>query len=162
MTQKTRFTHQETFDAICRHFLTMKGKAGRQPDGSQAFVCQYRVPETGAKCFAGALIPDCLYTPGFEGEGVTPHNRVGKLLDKLGFDTAFVRKLQQAHDTAAINDFTYFCARSMIYVAQQHNLTISKQLGTMAGYNVELFPDENAQYSARELWLSTRQPTTFK
>ncbi len=57
-------TKQEVFDIVFKHLL----KQGRKSMGDHNGIdkCLYRSPD-GAKCAAGALIPDECYTPKMEG-----------------------------------------------------------------------------------------------
>ena len=56
---------QEVFDKIYLHLIE-QGRKSVNSDGR----CQYRYPD-GDKCAIGCLIPDELYTPELEGNGVS-------------------------------------------------------------------------------------------
>lgn len=91
-------SHQETFDKVSIHLLKQNKMA------RDIFRCLYRYEDEGVilKCAAGCLIKDEDYTEDMEGEichtskGVT--SKVQQLLTKYGYDTAFVRLLQNIHD----------------------------------------------------------------
>lgn len=100
-----RKTRQETFDTVVKHFAFMEGPAVSRNEQGEVLHCLYRGPN-GSKCFAGALIPDELYTPDMEG---APANRwpVAPVIEGLGYDPEFVRSLQGAHDDHAWNSGTW-------------------------------------------------------
>jgi hypothetical protein len=93
-----RKTRQETFDAVVKHFAFMVEPAAyTNIDGNTS--CLYRAG-SGNKCFAGALIPDEDYVSNMEGMACNMH-LVSQVLAKHGYETEFVRVLQQAHDEPA-------------------------------------------------------------
>ncbi len=120
-------TKQETFDTVVRALL-QQGRASRNESGK----CRYRGPY-GAKCAAGHLIPDELYTLDLEGCVVTlsdatnvlveaatndeeravlervhrNNQRLREILTSLGHDLELARDLQKAHDRASEAEFFY-------------------------------------------------------
>lgn len=58
---------QEFFNTITKHLLTQNAKAKRDENDGQS-MCVYHA-SNGRKCALGALIPDALYHPSFEGLG---------------------------------------------------------------------------------------------
>jgi len=60
---------QKIFTRVATHLLTQGQRSRlRRPDGNN--VCVYR-GEEGTSCAVGCLIPDELYTPSIEGQGVS-------------------------------------------------------------------------------------------
>lgn len=97
---------QETFDKVLAHSRTMTKKSvgsfRRTDDGPLETICAYRSPD-GLQCFAGCLIPDDQYVPEMETTVPMIHagnkgTLTGECLLKLGYDLAFVRRLQNIHD----------------------------------------------------------------
>lgn len=84
-------TLQETFDAVVAHARRQKCKSIGLDGG-----CEYRAPN-GRQCFVGALIPDEMYSPHMERKEATA-TEVCVVLNKLGHDVGFARRLQQVHD----------------------------------------------------------------
>jgi hypothetical protein len=98
-------TKQETFDIVARHLLTQNKKA--YGPYYTAFGknngCVYRSPD-GLKCAAGCLIPDDKYHSDLEGE-IANLGDMKLLLQELGHDANFVRRLQLIHDNTAEEDW---------------------------------------------------------
>lgn len=98
-------TEQEVFDKVATHLLTQGKKA--EDDGS----CKYRAPD-GCKCAVGALIPDELYTPQMDIDGVLFYsddiNNVGviKVLrdQEITCDNLLVA-LQSLHDGEEVKNW---------------------------------------------------------
>jgi len=87
-------TNQEIFDKVSKHLLEQGEKAAISGH------CMYRMPG-GKKCAAGCLIPDELYDPIIEGNGVGFGTEVDRVLRKAGFRVLqfpLISKLQDIHD----------------------------------------------------------------
>lgn len=92
------------FDTSAKYLLAQNEKA---IDGN--YSCRYRTDD-GKKCALGAVLPDELYCPAYEGEapGLTPGVSAFKnraLAGALGLETendvSFARALQRVHDENA-------------------------------------------------------------
>lgn len=110
-------TQQELFDTAAKHLLAQNEKSA---NGS---TCLYRKPLADGrvlKCAVGALFPDELYNPDFEGRSVnclledlankgTPDERSvlppGDVRDEFAANTNFLRALQQVHDDYELQDW---------------------------------------------------------
>ena len=84
---------QEMYDVVCAHLAQQRCRSLRQGDE----YCAYR-GKNGRMCAVGCLIPDDLYDPSIEGEVVYHSGIVGLLLDRIGVDVNFARRMQLAHD----------------------------------------------------------------
>lgn len=101
-------TLQETFDRVAKHLLTQNQKCADPEDSTR---CLYRGPN-GLQCAAGCLIPEEMYreelenapvdSKDYRGEQFSP---VGVILESLGYDTAFVQRLQDIHDTQCVSSW---------------------------------------------------------
>lgn len=100
-------TKQETFDAVVKHARTQRRKS---EDHSS---CLYRT-EDGLKCFAGALVPDDRYRPGYEGplfeypNGSTEPGEltaIAEIIVEGGHDINFVYDLQRVHDSKEVSEW---------------------------------------------------------
>ena len=86
---------QEIFDTVCAHLRGMKG-----PSLDEYGNCAYR-GVGGAKCAAGVLIPDDVYSPEMEGFAFSEllEIELGKtLLDWFEENSYLIHMLQAAHD----------------------------------------------------------------
>lgn len=109
--------NQEAFDTVARHLLTQKCR-------SEAYInnmieCAYR-GDKGTKCAIGALIPDSLYDPGFEGVHITALiERRSELETLLGsIDAQLLNDLQKLHDVGEPRDWKKRLRRA----AKRHQL----------------------------------------
>lgn len=98
--KKRKISLQATFNKVVRH-LRKQGK--KSMDDVQ---CLYRSPD-GLKCAAGCLIPNKLYKPSFEGNVINDNNEVTRLINKLGYNSNLVRKLQYIHDQYDVLDWEW-------------------------------------------------------
>jgi hypothetical protein len=82
-------------------------------------MCLYRGPN-GTKCFAGALLPDELYDPEFEGIGITSSHpsEVSRIFSEIVEDLALLQTLQAVHDTVDPGNWE----RSFLMIADQNGL----------------------------------------
>ncbi len=96
------FSNQATFDLVLNAIRSQGkpsvAKIGRL-EGPAFLRCCYR-GEDGAKCAAGCLIPDDLYSDDLELSNADD-KKVSNILIGSGFEPTFVRKLQCVHDAAA-------------------------------------------------------------
>lgn len=88
---------QEIFDKVAAHLLAQNKKA----ESPQTGMCMYRSPD-GLKCAMGALIPDDIYDPAFEGHAIdiliSRYDRLDSLFDPECSDDFFLCSLQRVHD----------------------------------------------------------------
>lgn len=102
--------NQEAFERSARH---LAAQAARAQDVTTK-ACMYRAPH-GLKCAIGALIPDAIYTPEFDGNGpifadgwhvVTLINRHPIIKELFsGVDPALLSALQDLHDQLPPSDW---------------------------------------------------------
>lgn len=92
-------TRQSIFDTVAKHLLTQKCKS-QIPNGS---MCSYR-GDKGRMCAVGALIPDEIYKPEFESNGVHrlidkhSHNMPEDFAKFLSQNENLLEELQSIHD----------------------------------------------------------------
>lgn len=125
-------TLQEAFDKVLAHSRAMTHQSAEPNPAGPEYKpnCFYRAPD-GNKCFAGALIPDELYKPNFEGFGIKglmgKYPEIMKLLIggfsetyNVSTETHFYRELQLIHDE-------YFNEREikLAELAKKYNLEYS-------------------------------------
>jgi len=97
-------TRQEIFNIAYRGLKSQGFKGsevrGLDPLVPQNITCAYR-GDGGRKCAIGFLIPDERYSPNIEGKGVIElvDNVYPDLIPTDG-EEAFLRRLQECHDTA--------------------------------------------------------------
>jgi hypothetical protein len=118
-------TNQEVFDKVAIHLLTQNKKSIHPKSSGNIGTCLYRGPD-GLKCAVGAMIPDELYSPTFEGltisdlaaldssENTTTRNRAIKLMEyfrKEHISIALLRSLQSVHDRYSPVDWPYELSR---------------------------------------------------
>lgn len=108
-------TLQETFDTVAR-FLIRQGRRSYSDTG-----CKYRAPN-GDRCAVGCLIPDELYSEGFEGTGVKYD--IAPTMFQLGYDVDFLERLQEAHDEWH-QDWLHGWAEEMRQLAGEYGLSTS-------------------------------------
>jgi hypothetical protein len=95
-------TNQQAFDQVVTH-LAQQGRRAMGPAkwDQSAEVCKYRGPD-GTKCAAGVLIPDELYDPEMEGDGILVllgrYERVRETLSDVR--PGLLSALQRAHDSS--------------------------------------------------------------
>jgi hypothetical protein len=90
------YTDQTAFDAVVRHLAKAPCRAVIDS------ACQYRTPD-GGKCAIGALIPDDLYRPQYEHQGVStllqPRHALKVVREAFkDVNLNLLRALQMAHD----------------------------------------------------------------
>jgi hypothetical protein len=78
--------------------------------------CKYR-GDNGAKCAAGCLIPDSLYTPDMEGLGASD-GRVARVLKQMDHDLSLVVDLQDMHDNSSVDEWE----KTLQAIAEFHDL----------------------------------------
>lgn len=108
-------TLQEIFDIVAKHLLT-QGKKSVNHSG----ICYYR-GKNGAKCAAGALIPDDQYDPKFE------QSTWQELVRKEWVENKFAHQiqiLQTIHDDA---DYEESWKDDLESFAKSHHLTFIVQ-----------------------------------
>jgi hypothetical protein len=88
-------TPQQIFDTVARHLLTQARQARSHADFG---LCAYRASD-GCKCAAGALIPDDLYDPEFEGHGADSNFLVKRMPPWWRENLMLIRDLQVVHDS---------------------------------------------------------------
>lgn len=93
---------QETFNTIVRHLRTQGGKADVWDHGRQDYTCYYRLGTL--KCAAGCLIPDELYKPEMEHQGIL---KVDKEYNLNLPDIAIVFRMQSIHDNCDVSTWEY-------------------------------------------------------
>lgn len=97
---KINLSKLEIITKIREHF----SEQGALAWDDKAEICKYRTPN-GQKCAVGALIPDELYDPSYEGKAVQTINMFAKQdFDEFLFDPKlepFLTYLQDLHDRAA-------------------------------------------------------------
>jgi len=117
---------QEVFDKIYLHLIE-QGRKSVNSDGR----CQYRSPD-GDKCAIGCLIPDELYTPELEGNGVSMpiiEDVLNKIYpDMTDEDLLFLLDLQDLHDIEIIqyNSFIEHVHNEMEIIADAYDLNFSR------------------------------------
>lgn len=105
---------QHTFDKVTTH-LRQQNVQCVDDKGN----CLYRGPN-GLKCAVGALIPDNMYSPDFEGQACDWH-RIACVLEQLGHDVELCTRLQRVHDWEYVEDWETVLAE----VATEHGLTFT-------------------------------------
>lgn len=115
-----QLTNQKAFNRVAKHLLTQKKKCRGMFDGAP--TCLYR-GEEGLACAIGALIPDKLYHPRFEGKSAYTlfadyaldygdDTSEGKKVEKLhkqllnyfaNVDIGLLQRLQEVHDESKPN-----------------------------------------------------------
>src|SRR5258708_3125935 len=86
-------TKPEIFAKVRRHLLSQNAKAFL-PD---SVTCAYRTPD-GKKCAVGCLIPDKMYYPEMEGNGIG--DLPWRFVEYFGEDNIdFLGDLQEIHDS---------------------------------------------------------------
>lgn len=105
-------TKQETFDRVVQHLRQQAAKAEDSNGG-----CMYRTPD-GKRCAVGALIPDELYRPAFEGFRIGGENPVTALMEHLGHSLPLLRDLQRLHDNGDVREWE----TELECVAKKHRL----------------------------------------
>ena len=118
-------TPQEIFDTVVTHLRGME-KPSAYGDGS----CAYRGMD-GAKCAAGVLIPDEIYSPEMEGCPVEnfPAKDFGKSLpDWFVKNSYLIQRFQWEHDCECNWDETGFCGEcNFAEMAEDFGLTYPPQ-----------------------------------
>lgn len=120
-------TTQEAYEAIHAYFSAPDARLakldptkGAYDLDRQAPNCVYRTPD-GRGCAVGCLIPDDLYHPAFEGQGlnklVDDHEGINSLF--FAVDHAFLLEAQTHHDSAT--NPTDFLSR-LDLTAENHGL----------------------------------------
>lgn len=104
---------QEIFDKVRTHLLTQNAKAMADYGDS----CMYRAPD-GRRCAIGCLIPDEMYNPDFEGEGID--GLPWALREYLGGvdNDDILQELQNVHDCFNPDDW----AGQLDYIATEYGL----------------------------------------
>lgn len=101
---------QEVFDIVVTHLITQRRPAYTGLSG----CCMYRAPD-GLRCAVGALIPDNLYDPEFEGD--TADCVIQKLFDKDLADwrehKELLLALQEVHDECFVISRGTFSIRDL-------------------------------------------------
>lgn len=97
---KINLSKLEILQKVREHFV----EQGALAWDDKAGICKYRTPN-GQKCAVGALIPDELYNPSYEGKAVHTINTFARQkFGELLFDPKiepFLTYLQDMHDRAA-------------------------------------------------------------
>lgn len=118
-------TKQEILDKVAAHFAIQ-----RRPAITVFGHCVYRGPD-GLKCAIGALIPDDLYDPRFEGSPFDElYERRPEILKAISvdpLDTEFLIELQCAHDETQsmphpLVDFLPNLRKNLLGVAKRYRL----------------------------------------
>jgi hypothetical protein len=99
---------QQMFDRVADHLATQQVQASGVVNGSR--TCRYRIGSN--KCAIGALIPDELYDPIIEGNGIGP---LMAMMDKDSGERAYL----MAHDLKAFLRETFPPALRMLAGALQ-------------------------------------------
>ena len=92
-------TNQEIYTKVRDHLLTqMKKSQGllQREDHGEYMTCLYYGPD-GLKCAVGALIPENMYNPRMEGEGVDT-DIIKNALDYSEEQKRLLQELQCVHD----------------------------------------------------------------
>lgn len=106
--------NQQIFDTAATHMLQ---QGERSVYGN---ICAYRAGDTGLKCAIGCLIPDKLYNPSMEGQGVTSP-KVYNALREVGIvveSGGLLLELQQCHDRTMVEDWK----EDLLKISVKYNL----------------------------------------
>jgi len=90
--------NQEVYDKVKAHLLS-QGRKSLNANGQ----CAYR-GENGAMCAVGVLIPDSMYSRSMEGAACNAVE-LRDVLDNLGINREFARRLQQIHDDVYLSNW---------------------------------------------------------
>jgi hypothetical protein len=119
--------NQEAFDVALAH-MRRQGKRAmklmKTPSGPKA-MCVYR-GNNDERCGVGALIPDGLYDPEFEGKGamsVCSHPRLRGWFSNVNLNV--LQDIQGAHDHAMDSNFSFSMEQNMRVVADKWRLKYS-------------------------------------
>lgn len=93
---------QETFNTIVRHLRAQGVKSHVWDWQTQGYMCYYRRGDL--KCAAGCLIPDELYKPEMENNGIL---QVDKVFNLNLPDIALVSRMQRIHDNCHVRDWEH-------------------------------------------------------
>lgn len=114
-------TEQDAFDIVAYNLL----RQNERSIGRDGIKCLYRAPD-GRRCAIGWLMPDDVYNPGYEGNGVSNLSALlfgrrhespfARMLDRL---LPLLRSLQEVHDARRPDEW----AVALRVVAQLHHLS---------------------------------------
>jgi hypothetical protein len=118
--------YQAAFNDCVRHLRKQKKKSfGPWPKNifDRSKGCLYRAPD-GSKCAVGGIMPDEIYNPDMETEGLYS-NQLEPFMEyageKYGIDQPwFFQDLQHIHDDKEVSDWE----NQFEIFAREHNLTV--------------------------------------
>lgn len=118
-----KVNHQNAFDKVWKHFVVEKNLKSVSINQKCVYRADYTA-ECKTRCAIGVLIPDELYSPGFDSGsfGLAGVLKKVKLEDNLSF--SFAHSLQRCHDGTYSGDFHVEIKKNLTHLAYTYDLII--------------------------------------